>query len=170
MRTLTYFVGFGLAMLMSSAIFAADAEFPKKMPKVTRPPTVPSRVQGEGYKSELERIIGNTEEECLDKNQSQMGMDYCYEDTEKAWDKSLNEVYKQLYNRIDKNAKVVLKNAQREWITYRDSHYKFLDAYYAKFEGSMYGGLHTRDRYYVVRDRTLELNSLLELTELRDAK
>lgn len=124
----------------------------------------------ERYKSKLEIEIDDIEKECIENNPTQGGMNSCVGKSLEAWDKALNDIYGKLINRLDKKNKLLLKNAQREWTKYRDNHYKFLDAYYNKLEGSMYVGMHIKDEISIVRDRTLELNSLLELMDITDNK
>ncbi|WP_300979353.1 lysozyme inhibitor LprI family protein [Flavobacterium sp.] len=43
----------------------------------------------------------------------------------KKADAELNKVYKKLVSLLDKNEKVLLIQAQKDWIKYRDSHCKF---------------------------------------------
>lgn len=40
-------------------------------------------------------------------------------------DTKLNQIYKKLINILDKNDKILLTEAQRNWIKFRDSHCKF---------------------------------------------
>ncbi len=120
----------------------------------------------ENHKSKIEIKIEAMENECMGKNQTQAGMNNCAGQTFEAWDKALNDVYGKLMKKLDKQGRLALKNAQREWLKYRDSHFKFLETYYEKFDGSMYVGMRIQDKTEIIRDRTLILQSLLLLTEL----
>ena len=138
-------------------------DMPIKTQKKVVPKTNP---ENECYKSDLEIKIENIENECIENNMTQGGMNACAGKSLEAWDKALNDIYGKLLNRLDEKGKIALRNTQREWLKYRDSHYKFLDIYYKKFDGSMYVGMNTKDATTIVRDRTLTLNLLLKLLEL----
>lgn len=152
-----------LILLFIPFVSYSANDLPIKTQKKVVPKTNP---ENECHKSDLEIKIENIENECIENNMTQGGMNSCAGKTLEAWDKALNDVYGKLSNRLDKNGKLALRNAQREWLQYRDSHYKFLNMYYNKFDGSMYVGMNIKDSTAIVRDRTLTLNSLLKLLEL----
>jgi len=134
---------------------------PIKAPKKVKP-----NPHQDTYKSEIEIRIDKIENECMENNPTQGGMNDCAGKSLEAWDKALNEVYGKLMKRLDEKSKISLRDSQREWLKYRDSHFKFLETYYDKLEGSMYVGMHTKDETAIVRERVLTLLSLLDLLKL----
>jgi uncharacterized protein YecT (DUF1311 family) len=107
-------------------------------------------------------------EACLDKNQSTAGMVECEDKAYLKWDKELNRLYAELMKKISPDAKAALKDAQVQWLKFRDSEFKLLDGIYDKLEGTMYRPMRVDSRLEIVKRRALELNSHLEL--LKDSQ
>jgi uncharacterized protein YecT (DUF1311 family) len=57
----------------------------------------------------------------------------CLETQRAAWDKKLNEAYKELLSTARPEQKAALRAAQRAWLTFRDANCQ----YYLKGEGSI---------------------------------
>jgi uncharacterized protein YecT (DUF1311 family) len=68
--------------------------------------------------------------ECLDApdGQSTAGMVQCLGTAYDAWDAALNDAYKGLMDSLGARERDALKASQRQWIAYRDSEQKFLNA------------------------------------------
>ena len=105
-------------------------------------------------------------EECIKKDSTTAGMNNCSNAAYKEWDILLNNVYKKLINKLNKDAKTALKSSQREWIKYRDVEFKFIIAYYDGFQGSMYSNMSHGDHVSFMRERALKLKSYLELIDM----
>jgi uncharacterized protein YecT (DUF1311 family) len=74
-------------------------------------------------------------------------------------DKELNQVYRALIKRLDKEGKAKLKSAQRAWIAYRDAEAEF--AADAARGGSMSGLLHTGSLTDATQKRIEELKNAM---------
>jgi len=92
----------------------------------------------------------------------------CEDKAYDKWDKELNRLYTELMKKVSPDAKATLKEAQVQWLKFRDSEFKLLDAIYAKLDGTMYIPMHIDSRMEVVKRRALELQSHLEL--LKDSQ
>ena len=103
-------------------------------------------------------------EDCLAKSSGQTtaGSVDCIGQAYKMWDDELNSQYKNLMNSMNPTQKQKLKNAQVQWIKFRDLEFEMIDAVYADFR-SMGSQLRSNDRLEVVKKRTLELTSLNKL-------
>ena len=64
-------------------------------------------------------------EPCADA-QSQAEMNICWGKEYKAADATLNQVYRQLFAKLDDEQKAQLKNAQTAWLKYRDANCEFV--------------------------------------------
>ncbi len=85
----------------------------------------------------------------------------CYEAEYAAQDKRLNAAYKKLMRSIPKSDQVLLRNAQRQWIKYRDTDFKLYSAYSCGTEMSVFSFAR---RTAQVAQRAKELEILLDRT------
>jgi uncharacterized protein YecT (DUF1311 family) len=99
---------------------------------------------------------------CIEKNGSTAGMTQCTETAFTAWDKELNRSYGEFMRQLKPAQKEALRLSQLEWIKYRDLEFKFIDAMYDSFEGTMYIPMRVDARLEVVKKRALELKHYLE--------
>jgi uncharacterized protein YecT (DUF1311 family) len=65
-------------------------------------------------------------------------------------------------NNLDPESQKNLKESQRSWLKLRDEEFKLLMNIYSKKEGSMYGPIQIMDKVEIVKQRTLELQNLLD--------
>ncbi len=79
------------------------------------------------------------------------------------WDAEMNRVYKELLQALPEKAATALKSSQKQWLIFRDEHYKFIDECFSKYEGTMYLPMHVAAKMNVVRERTLQLLHRLEM-------
>jgi len=100
---------------------------------------------------------------CLDKNTSTAGMTNCIGEAYGKWDRELNRLYAELMKRLGADGKSTLKEAQVQWLKFRDAEFKLLDGIYDKLEGTMYIPMRASDRMEPVKNRALELKAHLEL-------
>jgi uncharacterized protein YecT (DUF1311 family) len=106
-------------------------------------------------------------EECREKNQTTMGIQYCYQIEREEWDKELNKIYKKLLDEIQTpNTKEALKNAQRAWMAFRDQELEFLRHYYREREGTIWSIVAGRIIVNIVKDRVKELYETLESVDM----
>ena len=107
----------------------------------------------------IDKALGD----CIDKDGSTAGMVQCISNAEEKWDKELNRAYGELMKRLTPQGKSALKEAQLQWIKFRDSEFKLQDSIYSKLEGTMYIPMSADSRMQVVKNRALELRSYLDL-------
>ena len=106
-------------------------------------------------------------ENCIDSNGSTMGMIMCADSAAVLWDIELNKNYKLLMDVLVDKAKEDLREAQREWITFRDKEMQAISSYYEYvYEimggGTMYPMLASGARMEVIRKRALELKGMYD--------
>ncbi|MCP4345892.1 MAG: DUF1311 domain-containing protein [Desulfobacterales bacterium] len=112
------------------------------------------------------RHIDKISDECMAKDSTTAGMMNCISEAYKLWDAELNKVYNQLRAALKPDAKKSLKAAQLQWIKYRDSEFKLIDSIYSSLEGTMYIPMRAGDRMEIVKNRTKELESYLNLIKM----
>ena len=66
-------------------------------------------------------------ERCLSKDNSTAGQRSCISSARNSWDKELNKSYLSLSQKLSKNGKSELLEAQRSWMKFRDSEFKLID-------------------------------------------
>src|SRR5690348_16577318 len=67
---------------------------------------------------------------CLDKDSSTAGMVNCIGEAYAKWDKELNRLYAELMKRLAADGKATLKDAQVQWLKFRDAEFKLLSSIY----------------------------------------
>ncbi len=115
-----------------------------------------------GKASTIDEIL----DECMAKDSTTTGMLNCINKAYELWDAELNKVYNQLRSALKPDAKKTLKAAQLQWIKYRDSEFKLIDSIYSSLEGTMYIPMRAGDRMEIVKNRTKELESYLNLVKM----
>lgn len=58
---------------------------------------------------------------CLEGATTTQAMNQCYAAASKAWDQEMNNQYGKLMNQLTGDSKTELRQAQRAWLSYRDS-------------------------------------------------
>ncbi|WP_336756641.1 lysozyme inhibitor LprI family protein [Pantoea sp. USHLN298] len=58
---------------------------------------------------------------CLEGATTTQAMNQCYATASKAWDQEMNNQYGKLMNQLTGDSKTELRQAQRAWLSYRDS-------------------------------------------------
>jgi uncharacterized protein YecT (DUF1311 family) len=104
----------------------------------------------------------------MEKNQTTAGMVDCIGKAYTEWDSELNSVYNELMKQLDTAGKASLKAAQVQWLKFRDSEFKLIDAVYSSLQGTMYIPMHADSRMQIVKNRALELKSYLDI--LKDGR
>ena len=105
-------------------------------------------------------------EACTDKNPSTGGESDCIEKAGEMWDQELNRAYNKLSGKLSPEGKQALKEAQVEWIKYRDAEFKLINTIYSSRQGTMYAPMHASARTEVVKKRALEIQSYLDLLKI----
>jgi len=102
-------------------------------------------------------------EACLDKDSTTAGMVDCIGKAYDKWDKELNRLYAELMKRLTQDARAKLKEAQVQWLKFRDAEFQMQSGIYSRLEGTMYIPMSADSRMQVVKNRALELKSYLDL-------
>jgi uncharacterized protein YecT (DUF1311 family) len=100
---------------------------------------------------------------AADKANSTLETREAYDNGLKLWDAELNRCYGQLKKKLKPEVFASLQAAQRQWLVYRDSQIKFIDQFYAQFDGTMYIPMRSAAVMEVTRARALELYHRLEV-------
>lgn len=98
-------------------------------------------------------------EACNDKDPSTAGMVGCAAAAEAAWDKELNEAYRELSGSLKGKSLEALRQAQRAWLAQRDKEYALQDAIHGELQGTMWGPVMADQRATLVKSRALQLRS-----------
>ena len=113
--------------------------------------------------TEVKHPIEEKLSKCLDDSITTVGMCNCLTEAAKAWDKELNKYYKLLKDELDESGQLLLREAQRKWITYRDNEIKFINYYYSEVKvGTMYSMFAEDRKKEIVRERAEELQEYYE--------
>ena len=104
-------------------------------------------------------------EACLDKNSTTAGMVDCISKADDRWDKELNRVYAELMKRLSPDARAKLKEAQVQWLKFRDSEFQLQGEIFSKLEGTMYIPMSADSQMQVVKKRALDLKAYLDLSK-----
>ena len=97
-------------------------------------------------------------EKCLSKDNSTAGQRNCINSAQKSWDKELNRTYISLSQKLSKNGKNELVEAQRSWMKVRDSEFKLIDKYYFGVKkGTIFYVIAENKKLEIVKERALQL-------------
>jgi uncharacterized protein YecT (DUF1311 family) len=118
-------------------------------------------VSAYGQKDTEEHVIDKHLRECLDstENQTTIGMTGCAIRAGKEWDKELNKNYNLLISELSVDEKEKLKNAQKNWILYRDREIEFARTIYVNLQGTMWQTVFADRKTELTRQRALELKA-----------
>ncbi len=98
-------------------------------------------------------------ETCIDKDPSTAGMMACTAVTEQAWDKELNEAYRELTGVLKGKSLEALRQAQRLWVQQRDKEFDLQGELRGELEGTMWGPILFDQRVTLVKNRALQLRT-----------
>lgn len=107
------------------------------------------------------------ESKCLKKKDiSNAEMCNCTIKAREDWDKELNKYYSLLKTKLSKEAFEVLKESQKEWISYRDKEYSFISKFYYEVkEGTMWYVVAESKKKEIVKTRAIELKVYYDMLE-----
>ena len=102
-------------------------------------------------------------EKCLSKDNSTAGQRSCINSARNSWDKELNKSYLSLSQKLTKNGKKELVEAQRSWMKFRDSEFKLIDKYYFDVKkGTIFYVIAENKKLEIVKERALQLKDYNE--------
>ena len=99
-------------------------------------------------------------QQCLNRESSTAGMSQCYSTATQAWDKEMNAQYTGLMKTLTGEPKDKLRQAQRAWLTYRDSWRDASVSYFSRTQGSVAALNIGAGQVSLVRNQALMLQSL----------
>ena len=101
---------------------------------------------------------------CMEtpEGMSTQGMRHCIDQSQAAWDKELNRLWRELMAELGPEAKEKLRASQRQWLAFRDAEYEALNSAYGAMSGTMFQPMHAEALANITRDRAGQLDSLLE--------
>lgn len=94
--------------------------------------------------------------QCLEDNITTAGMRNCANVAMQKWDSELNKYYKLLMENLSTERQTLLRDAQREWIKYRDKEFTFIKGYYfGEKEGTMWYPVADGEKMKLLKNRAL---------------
>jgi uncharacterized protein YecT (DUF1311 family) len=107
---------------------------------------------------------------CLegDANAATAGQTQCEEAAARTYDRRMNMAYAALLKALPPEAARELRQSQRAWIMFRDAEARARSAFYASRHGTMYVPMQAASATRVVRDRALQLESVLRVLRVED--
>lgn len=100
---------------------------------------------------------------CLGKDDSTANQRNCTISAQQSWDKELNKHYLSLSKKLSKSGKKELLEAQRNWISFRDSEFKLINKYYFEVKkGTIFQVIAENKRLEIIKVRALQLKEFDE--------
>lgn len=104
--------------------------------------------------------IDHALEQCLNGASTTVAMVSCYDRASQAWDSEMNTQYGQLMKRLTSESKNKVRDAQRQWLAYRDSWQSASAAYFNSTQGTLAQISLAAQRVDLVRNQALLLRSM----------
>ncbi|MCU5773654.1 DUF1311 domain-containing protein [Erwiniaceae bacterium BAC15a-03b] len=104
--------------------------------------------------------IDSALESCLNSNSSTVGMSQCYDTANQSWDKEMNRQYNSVMKKLNSGQKAKLRDAQRNWLKYRDSWLTAAKGWYLAEQGTMAGLSLGAQGVQLIKNQALLLKSL----------
>lgn len=101
---------------------------------------------------------------CIAADSTTAGMANCTYGAYSLWEKELNITSTNLMSSLSPTEGQALRNAQRQWIAFRDAEFKSIDTLYKSKDGTMYIPMRVADRMAIVKTRVIQLQGYRKLT------
>ena len=97
---------------------------------------------------------------CLAKPEgmSTPGMVDCTDEAIRAWDKRLNEVYKQVLEGLDPKSRELLRASQRRWVAFREAEHEAMGGPWRQDRGTIIRVLTVNADLSAIKERVQELH------------
>jgi uncharacterized protein YecT (DUF1311 family) len=99
---------------------------------------------------------------CTDKNDSTYGMLQCISQANQQWDHVLNRNYQRLMHTLSPEQQTPVRNAQRQWIAFRDGQIKAIQAIYDR-QGTLWGVIASEKVMDLTKDQAQRLSGYLTM-------
>lgn len=118
-------------------------------------------------KGKKENLIDIQEKKCLDKEDITTAEQCnCTIKAQESWDKELNKYYSMLKTKLSKEDFEILKNSQKQWISYRDKEFLFISKYFLEIkQGTMWYPIAQGKKKEIIKLRVAELKNYYEMLE-----
>lgn len=118
-------------------------------------------------KGKKENLIDIQEKKCLDKEDITTAEQCnCTIKAQESWDKELNKYYSTLKTKLSKEDFEILKNSQKQWISYRDKEFLFISKYFLEIkQGTMWYPIAQGKKKEIIKLRVAELKNYYEMLE-----
>jgi uncharacterized protein YecT (DUF1311 family) len=93
----------------------------------------------------------------ISDDESTAGMRNTTNNAREMWEAEMNKVYNRLMSKLTPKQQAALREAQRDWLKFRDSEGKAISEIIAARDGTMYQLIATSDGMQLVRERALTL-------------
>ncbi len=111
--------------------------------------------------------IDRSLQQCNQKAVSTLDSVNCYSVAEQAWDKALNQQYRQLTDGQSPEFRAAMKVSQRAWLSYRDRYLDSLTAFYRQQQGTVWTIIMSEASMRLTRNQAIELYTLRNSTDLQ---
>jgi uncharacterized protein YecT (DUF1311 family) len=125
----------GLLLAPTSAAQAADAPDPKDLRAITS--CVEKQEKASSETAATEACIGTVAKPCFKNDETSVPdaqVTQCFDREQRAWDKLLNDAYRQLHDALEPTQQIKLRDMQRAWLDSREKSCMF---FYDFFQGTM---------------------------------
>lgn len=116
----------------------------------------------ETLRQDLDTRLANCQQQAV----STLDNIQCYEVTHRAWDSELNKQYRLLLAGQSPEAQAALKNAQRAWISYRDSYFQAMNRFYQQQQGTIWVLVASESKLNVIKEKARDFYRLRESTHM----
>ncbi len=96
-------------------------------------------------------------QQCIESNPSTMAIVHCYGVATESWDSVLNREYSQLMEILDEEQREKLRDAQREWISFRDHMIESFYFIYGKNDGTIWKAIIAEEKMKLTKAQALRL-------------
>jgi uncharacterized protein YecT (DUF1311 family) len=124
------------------------------------PALAASAQAGDRDAAALTRCLGDA------ANASTAGQTDCEAAAARAYDRRMNAAYAALRHALPPAAAQQLRQSQRAWLAFRNAEAQARDAFYATRRGTMYVPMQASAATDIVRDRALQLETLLRVLRI----
>ena len=93
----------------------------------------------------------------MSHDESTAGMRNTTNEAREMWEAEMNKVYNRLMSKLTQKQQTALREAQRNWLKFRDAENKVISETIASKDGTMFQLIATGNGMQLVRERTLNL-------------
>jgi uncharacterized protein YecT (DUF1311 family) len=103
---------------------------------------------------------------CLQAHEDTAGMVECQASAIKQWDAALNAAYQDLMRTLSDQGRTNLREAQRDWIKFKDAELTFLRGVFQEETGTIWAIVSGSQVIDLLRQRTVQLRCRAKMTDM----